>query len=84
MEQDDRDRLNRAVALQVAREALVGKGSAFNTIRGPGPDAMDLVNVARWVNTGEDPWRIEGEAPTDDENGAGDERHGDGVQGREG
>jgi len=50
----DMDQARRAVALGVAREALLPQRGAFQGTSGP--DAMDLVNVARWVETGQDPW----------------------------
>lgn len=50
----DEEQSRRARALLIAREVLIGKDGTFTS--GGGPDVMDLVNVARWVYDGEDPW----------------------------
>lgn len=41
----------RAVALEVARSVLLGRG-----ITVPGVDAFELYNLASYIETGEDPW----------------------------
>lgn len=48
------DQLARVAALTASRSALVARGGVFS---GTGSaDAMDLVNVARYIETGQDPW----------------------------
>lgn len=59
-------RVARAHALEVAREALIGRPGAFQSQKGP--DALDLVNVASWIVDGQDPWRdLDGIYRPDDE-----------------
>lgn len=45
----------RVAALQSAREALGGR----NVLGSNGVDAMPLVDVARYIITGDDPFRLE-------------------------
>lgn len=47
--------LRRVAALQAAREALGGR----NVIASNAVDAMPLVDVARYIITGDDPFRSE-------------------------
>ena len=47
----------RVECLRAARECLVAR-APFPT--SGAPDVLDLVNVARYIETGEDPWPVGG------------------------